>query len=126
VNIPADYSSAIYGMPETISSAKDESTFMYSFDGTIYGPEGGAGKPYAKSMGYNFVSTTVYFGDVNLDGVLEKVDDVTLAHYVNGWPDITVDPITADINRDGEIDLVDSIIHSRYVAGWNGYDTYFA
>ena len=126
VDIPADYSQAIYGMPETISSSKDESTFTYIFDGTIYGPEGGAGDVYAKSMGYKFVSTSAYFGDINLDGALDKEDDVALSRYVKGWPDIEVDPVTADINRDGEIDLVDSIILSCKLAGWTNYDTYFA
>ncbi|MDO4864486.1 MAG: leucine-rich repeat protein [Ruminococcus sp.] len=117
--------SMIYAMPETISNGTDPETFAAAFAGTIYGPAGGEAEEYADQMGYTFVSVSVLSGDVNGDGIVDKLDDVTLSRYVAGWSDVTIDDTAADINKDGSVTLIDSVILSRHIAGWTEYDSYF-
>ncbi|MBP0971029.1 MAG: BspA family leucine-rich repeat surface protein [Oscillospiraceae bacterium] len=72
-----------------------------------------------------FTERVVSAGDVNGDESIGTDDAMLLARYVNGWPDISIDPQSADIDGDGVIDTRDAMILARYVNGWSGYDSYF-
>lgn len=111
---------------ETICNMKSSNDSEYIFTGTIYGPKGCAAEIYAIKNGYVFSNTSVQTGDVNMDGVVDVTDDITLARFIADWEGITVDPITADINKDGKISMIDSVILSRYLADWTEYEVYFS
>ena len=67
---------------------------------------------------------TVLVGDVNGDEVVDVLDAMLIARFVNSWPDIELDTDAADIDRDGEINVLDAMLITRYVNGWDGYDKY--
>ena len=67
---------------------------------------------------------TVLVGDVNGDEVVDVLDAMLIARFVNSWPDTELDTDAADIDRDGEINVLDAMLITRYVNGWDGYDKY--
>ena len=66
----------------------------------------------------------ILIGDVDMNGTVDQADAMLLTHYVNAWPDTTVNLTAADLNQDGVIDNQDAMLLTRYVEGWDGYDSY--
>ena len=49
-------------------------------------------------------------GDVNLDGVLNVLDIVTLVNYITGGAELSEDALEAgDINEDNDINVLDIV-----------------
>ena len=66
----------------------------------------------------------ILIGDVDLNGTVDTADAMLLTHYVNAWPETTVNLTAADLNQDGVIDNQDAMLLTRYAEGWDGYDGY--
>lgn len=62
-------------------------------------------------------------GDVNHDGVVDRIDANLLSRYVAGWDgyESRIYKDMADLNGDGAIDRIDANILSRCIADWDGY-----
>jgi len=69
------------------------------------------------------VSVVEYIsGDVNGDGVVNKLDRVILTRYLANWNDYQeIDLLAADVNEDGEVNNLDRVILTRYLAAWEEY-----
>lgn len=62
-------------------------------------------------------------GDINGDGVFDRLDVNLIARYCGGWTGYEryIDPVIADINGDGEVNRLDANILCRCAGGWEGY-----
>ncbi len=62
--------------------------------------------------------STIKYGDVDNNGVVNRTDLICLGKYFAGW-DVEIDPVKSDIDGNGTISRTDLIQLGKYFAGWD-------
>ena len=70
-------------------------------------------------------STSVIYGDVNCDGVVDNADVEYLTRYLANWPEYELTEqgaLNADVDCNGKVNNRDRLILTRHLANWEGYE----